>query len=280
MPDEEVPRFFADRPAARQTQAWHAFLERYAGVLYQVIQVAERDEDRVADAFVFCCEGLARDRFRRLRSFDPHGAASFEGWLRAVTRNLYLDWRRSRFGRARAFEALSRLALIDQEVYRCVYEQGLTAAETLGRLRDTYPGLTDARIEESLELLGEQLSPEQQWRLQARATRVVHLDPSGERDGSQIEPRDASAADPEDAARAREEAERLHFALRRLEPRQRLLLRLRYREDLPLREVARLMEYRNPQQADRAIREALAVLRRALSEKAPRRGGRTVRRSV
>ena len=279
MTDEEVPRFVADQPARRQREAWHAFLERYAGVLYQVIQAFERDEDRIADAFVFCCEGLARHRFRRLRSFDPRGAASFEGWLRVVARNLVLDWRRSRFGRVRVFEAVNRLSLLDQEVYRCVYEEGWSVSEALGLLRDDYPDLSEAAFEESLERVGRQLSPAQRWRLQARSIGVVHLDETRESGGAPVEPRDP-AADPEESTRARRGSERLQFALRRLQPRQRLLLRLRYREDLPLREVARLMGFRNPQQADRAIRDALTVLRNALEGEGSRPGGRKTSRSV
>ena len=75
--------------------AWSEFLESYSPLVLQVVRLFETDNDPVGDCFVFVCEQLRRNGFQRLKRFRPDGAASFATWLRAVIRNLCLDWRRS-----------------------------------------------------------------------------------------------------------------------------------------------------------------------------------------
>src|SRR5262249_48301488 len=71
---------------------WEQFLLQYSGVLYQVLHAFTRDDDEAADCFVYSCEQLAKNGFRRLRRFKLDGTASFATWLRVVTRNLWYDW--------------------------------------------------------------------------------------------------------------------------------------------------------------------------------------------
>ena len=111
--------------------AWDDFLREYASMVLQVVQLFERDQDRIDDCFLFACQQLRRHRMRRLRKFDASGSASFATWLRAVVRNLCLDWRRSRFGRTRLFRSIARLPELDQEVFRCTYDRRLTENEAL-----------------------------------------------------------------------------------------------------------------------------------------------------
>jgi RNA polymerase sigma factor (sigma-70 family) len=58
-------------------------------------------------------------------------------------------------------------------------------------------------------------------------------------------------------------------ALQRLAPRQRLLLRLRYEQDLTLEEVARLVGLGDPYRAHREIQAAVAELGRHLPADEP-----------
>ena len=90
-------------------RAWDEFLDEYAALVLQIVHLFERDPDRVDDCFVFVCEQLKKNDLRRIRRFDENGSASFPTWLRAVVRNLCLDWRRSRFGRPRSFRVIARL---------------------------------------------------------------------------------------------------------------------------------------------------------------------------
>jgi len=90
-------------------EAWARFLDNYAPVILQTVRLAERESDAVGECFLFVCEGLAKDRFRRLRQFRTAGPARFSTWLRVVARNLCVDWRRKKFGRRYNFGFVSRL---------------------------------------------------------------------------------------------------------------------------------------------------------------------------
>jgi RNA polymerase sigma factor (sigma-70 family) len=76
-------------------------------------------------------------------------------------------------------------------------------------------------------------------------------------DSMQLE--DASAG-PEEVAQDEQQQERLAAALAQLPPPQRLLLRLRYEQDLTLAEVARLTGLHDPFRANRQIQAALAAV--------------------
>jgi RNA polymerase sigma factor (sigma-70 family) len=65
---------------------------------------------------------------------------------------------------------------------------------------------------------------------------------------------------PELLVQSDEEKRRLEKAMGRLEPQQRLLLQLRYQQDLTLREVAQLTGSTDPFKARRQIDAALAAL--------------------
>src|SRR5678815_4850355 len=92
------------------TQAWREFLETYAPVLRQVVRLIETDHDAAADCFVYICQELAAKGFRRLLRFKSAGPASFTTWLRAVARNLSIDWHRKRYGRVR--DGVYRLSVV------------------------------------------------------------------------------------------------------------------------------------------------------------------------
>src|SRR6516225_6325270 len=65
----------ADAPGA-----WEHFLLEYGAVLYQAVRTSTREEEEAADCFVFICEKLAENDYRRLLRFKPDGAASFVTW--------------------------------------------------------------------------------------------------------------------------------------------------------------------------------------------------------
>jgi RNA polymerase sigma factor (sigma-70 family) len=88
--------------------AWAEFLRLYSPLVLKVSWHFARDSDQASNCFLFVCEHLARDRFRRLRCFRREGPARFSTWLHAVTRNLCLDWWRREFGRQRVFGSVAR----------------------------------------------------------------------------------------------------------------------------------------------------------------------------
>ena len=103
----ETKQLLRDLASGNPTEAWDGFLAGYADLIFQVVSVLDRDPDNRSDSFLYVCEQLHKNDFRRLRQFKLDGRASFSTWLRAVVRNLYIDWRRQRFGRTRRLPTLS-----------------------------------------------------------------------------------------------------------------------------------------------------------------------------
>ncbi len=246
--------------------AWAAFLESYSALILQVVHSFERDSDHVSDCFLFVCEQLSRKRFRRLRSFRPKGPANFSTWLRVVVRNLCLDWQRKEFGRHRVFESIARLPVLEREVFRSSYEQGLSLDEALAHLRASYPGLTKEQFEEAEEHIRQNLTPRQFWLLSTRLPRTVSLgdDLLGIESSPNQQIPDPSP-NPEALADFGERKGALERVLSSLSKQERLLVRLRFEQELTLQEVARIARLGDAQRADRRIREILERLRKAMS---------------
>lgn len=237
-------------------------------MILQIVQLFEREPDHAGDCFLFICEQLSQNQFRRLRRFKPNGPARFATWLRVVMRNLCLDWRRKEFGRHRVFDFIARLTAFDREVYSKVFEQGLSSEETSFSLRARYPGLTRQSVDKSVESIQQALSPRQLWLLSTRRPKIESLEGESTDNQESLErlipdPR----PDPEALSVTREHQAALERGLERLSKAERLLIKLRFEQDLTLREVAELLDLKDAQTADRRIREVLEKLRQELSGK-------------
>ena len=247
-------------------EAWTTFLESYSSDILQIVQVFEREPDCRTDCFLFVCQQLSKNQFRRLRRFQPGGRARFTTWLQVVVRNLCLDWHRQEYGRQRAFQSVGRLDPLDQEVFREVYSRGLSQEDCFSRLRFTHASLTHEEVGRSLERIQRALTPRQLWLLSTRRPLIESLE--GGRNGDQeasrpqiVDPR----PDPESLAALKEQEDALDRALGRLYAPERLLLLLRFDQGLTLLEIARLTELKDAQTADRRIRDVLEKLRRELT---------------
>jgi len=246
-------------------EGWIEFLEEYSGLIFQVGRHFERDLDRASDCFQFVCEKLSEDHFRRLLRFKPLGPATFSTWLRAVVRNLCLDWHRQEFGRHRPFRSISHLSTFDQEVFKHVYERGVSATETLPLLQSRFPGVVPQRVAESRDRIEHQLTAEQRWRLTVRSARRA------ERVATTVQEAEAAPVefadprpDPEALAILEERRGALSRALDRLSKRERLLVGMRFEQELTLDQIARLLDLGNAQRADRQIKIILTRLREEL----------------
>jgi RNA polymerase sigma factor (sigma-70 family) len=266
MPQQSVENLLQGLRTRDPHVAWEAFLEEYAGLIFQVSRYIERDLDRASDCFQFVCEKLSEDRFRRLLRFKPNGPASFSTWLRAVVRNLCLDWRRKEFGRPRRFRSISRLSIFDQDVFSCVYERRVPVDEALQLLQTNFPDVTSAHLAESRERIEEALTTKQRWRLSIRSRR--RLPETGttveEVETTLIEIPDPRP-NPEKQALLAERRGALDRALDHLSKRERLLMRLRFEQELTLEQIANLLQLGNAQRADRQIKDILARLRENLT---------------
>lgn len=265
MNDPQIARILQGLRSNRLEQAWTEFLQDYSPLILQVIRSFERDPDHVSDCFLFVCEQLSRHGFRRLRRFRPEGPARFSTWLRAVVRNLCFDWHRQEFGRERVFQSIARLSTLDQEVFRCLYEGGATAEAAFLRLRPRFPQLTREQVGESKDRIEGSLTPRQRWVLSVRAFRTesASFEQPEEEGAAQGEIPDFRP-DPETDAISEEKRTSLAKALSRLPARDRLLVRLRYEQDLTLAQIARLLGLGDPQSADRLLRKVLDRLREQL----------------
>ena len=146
--DPFVASLLAALSSAEPHAAWCEFLDRYSGILYHVIRSFDRDPDRSGDCFLFVCEHLSRDKFRRLRKFDVNGRASFSTWLCAVARNLCLDWQRKQTGRFRVFRSVAHMDAADQVLFEMVFRRGCTDTEAHQELCRRGFDLNFAAVEE------------------------------------------------------------------------------------------------------------------------------------
>lgn len=249
--------------SADAADAWREFLEMYAGIILAAIRFSESDPDSAGDAFVYVCEQLRRDRFRRLRRFQAGGRASFRTWLCAVVRNLHSDWRRRQFGRRRPLKIVERMSSLDAEVFRLRFELGVPEEQAVQALLPRFPGTDGAAVNAAEERIRHLVSDRQHGHLEQRARRSAMAAPIALEGLLEKEcaPR-AGDADPEQSAAAAELRTALASAIRRLEPSERYLLQMRFGQELTLQEIARLAGLKDAQTADRRLRDVLGKLQR------------------
>jgi RNA polymerase sigma factor (sigma-70 family) len=261
MNDESVTDLFARLSAGQADAAWREFLERYSAVIMHTVRRHESDHDRASDCFLHVTAALSDDGFRRLLTFRPDGPARFRTWLLAVVSNLCVDWRRRQDGRTRPIQAVTRLPELDQLVYRYIYQLGLSRAQCLLTLKPQFPDLTDRQLSVINGRLFALLTPQQRFQSSTRRRMTISLDgrstPEDDGPAGQLEDPDAG---PEALALQAQQQARLEAALQQLPPQQRLLLRLRFEQDLTLAEVARLTRQPDPFRVNRQIQAALAAL--------------------
>lgn len=260
------------RLAARDESAWREFLERYAPLLLQVAREAERDPDDAGDAFLFICEHLREDDCRRLRQWSPSTTgASFETWLRVVAWNLARDARRHRRGRFRPLAAIRRMPLLLQRLYRLRHEEGLTSDQAFAVLQPEFPGLSRAAAHVAEAEVERALGSRERFVLSVRRPVVQSLDAPEEdaRQPAAVPP--DTTPDPEAATIRRDEFERLRLVLDQLAPEDRLLVQLRFEQDLTLSRIAVMLGLKDAWAAQRRIDRAVKQLRAALGAN-PTRG--------
>ena len=244
--------------------AWTDFLAIYSETIFGVVKVFTRDADQSSDCFLFVCERLAAKTYRRLRVFEPNGRAQFSTWLRAVVRNLCLDWYRSKYGRRGLFRSIASRDAIDQEIFVAMFHRADSIDQIWLDLSRRGYSLDYSEIEGRVEQLRASLSARQLWLVSASRLPIDTIE-QGEEDHAVALLADA-APNPEMLAMLRETEAIVRKGLAQLNTTDRILLRLRYLEGLPLLEVARLLGLKDAQTADRRIREAIERLRKHLPE--------------
>lgn len=259
MDDSRLLGLLRDLDRDRDEQSWCRFLEAAAPLLLQVAHTVERNEDDAADAFLFVCERLVEHDFAKLRRFDPRGPASFVTWLRTVARNLCIDGQRRRRGRYRAPKPIAMLSTLHQAVLRLRYRNGLSLAETFSALQGQFPGLTLDAVAVADHGVLQTLSSRQLFATLASRRRTEPLS-NRSSEKPDIDPEDG-APTPEEHALTSDRSRRLTRATGRLCPEDRLLVRLRFEQDLTLDQIARIVGLNDAAQTYRRLTAILDRLR-------------------
>lgn len=265
--DSAVASIFEGLRSSRSQEVWAEFLRHYSPVIFETCQYSTHDADQAADCFLFACEHLSRNNFRRLLRFRPGGSAAFSTWLRVVVRNLCLDWRRKEFGRPRLFRSIAQLSQLEAEVYRCRFEKGLSLEDTFVSLRPAFPELTMERLTAAEWQIHESLSSRQHWLRSAQKMQLRSMSQE-----SNVGVMEVPANDPADphpnqelALASREQEDQLRMALQKLSKPERLLIRLRFEQSLTLEEIAGLTGLGDAQRAHRQIEAVLEKLRKDMT---------------
>src|SRR5207248_9990716 len=97
-------------------------------------------------------------------------------WLRAVARNLCLDWLRSRFGRKQMFRSIASLASIEQDIFASVFQRGHSVEQAWLDLRAKGTEIPYGEFEERATPVRSLLTSRQLWLLSTSTTVVESLD--------------------------------------------------------------------------------------------------------
>jgi RNA polymerase sigma factor (sigma-70 family) len=237
-----------------RSRAWNQFLAVYSQTIMHIASQHEHDRDSMDDCYLFICEKLCEKDFYRLLSFQPQGSASFRSWLKVVIVNLCIDWRRHRRGRARPFKSISKLSLLDQAVFKYRFQQRAGRQVCLASMQADFPGVDENQLDDAVNRINRTLTSRQQWLLSTRQSQTVSFS-----DDTATEPVEPGPGPARSIALSQAQ-EQLQQALDRLSPHHRLLIKLRYQQELSLKEVARLTRLGDPFRARRHLQAALAEL--------------------
>jgi len=263
--EEDIKRLLQGLNSADPGPAWTDFIDCYSQLILKAVRQFDFEQDRHGECFLFVCEKLSDNQFRRLLGFNTNGKASFFTWLGTVVFNLCVDWHRKEFGRASLLPAIRSLPSFDQAVFRYRYEQALSIDTCFELLRDTFPDLTRRQLSDAIGRVHSILTPRQRWQMSLRIRDRQRV--TGASADKLVNEHPAFEAEPDTETLKSQELDALDGGLRQLTAEQRLLLGLRFRQGLTLKEVARLAGLGDPFKARRQIQAALDALARVVQKK-------------
>ncbi len=270
--DEELLSLFRSRP----DDAWDVFIDRYADLILSCLGYLGFDHDQAMDRFVYICEKLCEQDYRRLKGIRYAGRqGELTAWIRTVVKHLAISWAWSVDGRKRLFKSIEALGAREQRIFELFFWRGLTPSQVHGRLRfEEQSDISYAQVLDALEVIFAHLSENQRWRLASRLARTRTALAIGVPDpetGLAFEPADFGAGADERLI-YQERRQALGSALDGLAPRERLILQLRFEQALSLGEVAKAVSV-SLSTVKSSIRSSLEKLRQTLEDVRPADGG-------
>jgi RNA polymerase sigma factor (sigma-70 family) len=156
------------RVIAGDQSAWEEFVTSYCGFLYSLAwRYARGDVDLAAELVLVALEGLKKPdadgrEFYRLRKYLDSlerfgGRSRFVTWLALVTRNLFRDWFRDQEGRRVLPKEIVGLDLVDQEIFKMVFWEGLSESEAFETLHSKKKLHTYDDFQRRLEVIYDKL---------------------------------------------------------------------------------------------------------------------------
>ncbi len=159
---------------------------------------------------------------------------------------------------------------MEQLVYKYKFEQNLDLDTCLRLLPVSHPRIGRKQLSDSVARIHKLLTPRQRWRLGFQRIRNRSRQGLTEHEVHQPDEIVEPGPGPELMAQQEQERDALLCAMSQLTPQQRLLLRLHYQENMPFKDVARIVGLADLHQARRRTRAALVELERLLSSSSPR----------
>ncbi|MDX1555371.1 MAG: sigma-70 family RNA polymerase sigma factor [Xanthomonadales bacterium] len=240
--------------------AWAEFIDRFSPLIIRAVRQFEFQQDRANDCYLYVCEHLCDNGFRRLLRFNTRGKAQFATWLGSVIYHLCVDWHRQEYGRAQMLPAIAALPALERAVYRLHFEQALNREACLQTLRDEYPDLSREMFSAAISQVFKVLTPRQRWQMNLRQQRKPML-----RGGNpDVVTLGTDLQNPRSETESVQRREQLAAAMTRLDPELRLVLNLRYVEGMTLQKIADLLKLRDAFRARRMVERALDQMFRLL----------------
>ncbi|MEW6129376.1 MAG: sigma-70 family RNA polymerase sigma factor [Acidobacteriota bacterium] len=245
--------------------AWRIFIDRHADTIFSSLRYLGFDYDQAMDRFIYICEKLCEDDFRRLKGVRYAGThGDLIPWLRQVVKNLSINWVWSQEGRKRLLKPIKQLPARDQRIFELYFWKGLLPSAIQEELQREQ-AIELVEVMEALERIFAALSQKKLWRLLSNLARqrgVVSLEENESESGIGIQPVFAGAS-PEEALIYKETQEHLDQALTKLTARERLTIQLRFEDCRTHQDIAELLQI-SDREVKSCLRGALKKLATAL----------------
>lgn len=260
LSDSELLLLFKHEPE----RAWDLFIRRYADFIFTQLHHLGFDYDSAMDRFVFVCEKLSEENFRRLRTVQYAGdRGELIPWLRKVIKNFCINWAWSADGRQRLFKSITLLSKQEQNIFELYFWKGLSPSEIYEKLRlDEQKELEFTDVLNALDSIFSVLSHQNLWQLLcnlARRRGNVSLDDIEEETGYEI----ADDNNPEEILLKKEMTETISNAMAELSTQEQLAVRFHYEETLTVREIAEIFHI-SEREVKNALKTGMKKLRKQL----------------
>jgi len=221
---------------------WKEFLRRFTKIIMKIAWQYESDRERVMDKYLWVLTKLADNSFAVLGKYNKHPdskAPKFTTWLVAVISNLCIDEHRSKYGRKRYPKNLLRMSEEDRRVFRLYFWKGYTIEEIENILF-----ISNSTVNEILERIEKAFNGP--YERDKNITFVTY---------DELSHSVKNIVEEEDFALLIEQW------ILKLPPDEGTIVRLKFWEDLSVKDIASITGVENEQKVYALLRKALKSLR-------------------